>query len=1229
MDTIINWNCRGFKRNLDEVKNMLRDHDPLAFCFQETFIGPGKVINFRKYSSYHYHSLSTDGRSVGGVTIMIKKSVPHKQIMLNSNIQAVAVTISASKTITLCSIYLPPSFKVNLKDMADLVDQLPKPYLLVGDFNAHNVIWDGNSNVTENTKGKIIEKFIADHDLCIYNDGSPTYIHPASGSMTAIDLSLCSPSLFLNFDWTVHEDLCGSDHFPTFLKFNGVGNNDGVQRWRFKGADWPEFKNICSRELTPDLFRNVNDNKVEIFASSLHFVAEITIPKTAKVPKKLNKPWWNDACEQAVRDRIRALRIFKSNPTQENLDNFKLKYALARREIRESMRDSWKNYVSGLNSRTPIKKTWDMVRKILGKRQTPKINHLEKNGSFVTNKTDIANTIGESIAKNSSSDNYTKEFQRLKRMKENIRINFNSNNQESYNKTISLRELKEALKCAKDTAVGPDEIHYQIIKHLPSVSMETLLDVFNDVWLNARFPESWHQATIIPIAKPGKDPTNPNNYRPIALTSCLCKLFERIINKRLVFYLENNGIITECQSGFRKSKSTIDHIIRLESAVRQAFIKKEHLVTVYFDLEKAYDTTWKKGIMMDLHEAGLRGRLPLFISEFLEKRKFSVRIGSTLSDLYDQEEGVPQGSILSVTLFSMKINSIVGVISRGIDCSLYVDDFLICYNSKSMATIERQMQQCLKKIENWALENGFRFSSTKTVCMHFCQLRKFHHDPELKIYGNQIPLVKEYKFLGVVFDSKLSFIPHIKYIKNKGLKALNLLKTVSRMDWGADQEVLLRLYRSHIRSKLDYACIVYGSARPSYIKSLDTIHNQGIRICLGAFRTSPVESLYVASNEESLYRRRERLSVQYALKIKSTPVNPVYSCVFDPKYRDLFLNRPKTIPTFGIRVAGLMRDIDTSVISVSKYYDREHWTLKCPSPCYSLKGGKKSQTHPLEYMEKFNKVRHKYQNYDFIYTDGSKENERVGSAAVFANQVFLERLPNHASIFSGELHALKLALSLIDRSRYDHFVICSDSLSALQAIENMKLENPLVVEFLLQYNALIDDHKDIILCWVPSHIGIEGNDKADRGAKQALELDIQNIKIPYTDLYGVVKCKFKQQWQEFWDQQIENKLHAIQPTLGARSFSRRLRRRDELLINRVRIGHTYMSHKYLLHGEEKPFCIPCNEILTVKHILIDCVEFMHIRDRYFNVKTMKELINDVGIDILLRFISEAGLRYSL
>src|SRR4030088_1204527 len=130
----------------------------------------------------------------------------------------------------------------------------------------------------------------------------------------------------------------------------------------------------------------------------------------------------------------------------------------------------------------------------------------------------------------------------------------------------------------------------------------------------------------------------------------------------------------------------------------------------------------------------------------------------------------------------------------------------------------------------------------------FVRERGLHPDPVLSLNGKTIPVVGHTKCLGVVFDNKLSFVPHMHNLRNKCNKSLNFLKVVAHNDWGGDSETLLRLYRSLIRSKLDYACIVYGSARPTYLSMLDPVQNQALRLCLGAFRTSPVDSLQVEAN---------------------------------------------------------------------------------------------------------------------------------------------------------------------------------------------------------------------------------------------------------------------------------------------------------------------------------------------------------------------------------------------
>ena len=122
-------------------------------------------------------------------------------------------------------------------------------------------------------------------------------------------------------------------------------------------------------------------------------------------------------------------------------------------------------------------------------------------------------------------------------------------------------------------------------------------------------------------------------------------------------------------------------------------------------------------------------------------------------------------------------------------------------------------------------------------------------------------------------------------MKAKCLKALNLLKVLSHTSWGADRTTLLHLYRSLIRSKLDYGSIVYGSARKSYLQMLDTVHNQGLRLALGAFRTSPVSSLNVEADEPSLWLRREKLSLQYAIRLAANPSNPAFEVTFPPHFQ--------------------------------------------------------------------------------------------------------------------------------------------------------------------------------------------------------------------------------------------------------------------------------------------------------------------------------------------------------
>ena len=170
---------------------------------------------------------------------------------------------------------------------------------------------------------------------------------------------------------------------------------------------------------------------------------------------------------------------------------------------------------------------------------------------------------------------------------------------------------------------------------------------------------------------------------------------------------------------------------------------------------------------------------------------------------------------------------------------------------------------------------------------------------------------------------------------------------IGHTDWGADQKTLLCLYRALVRSKLDYGCIVYGASSSSILKKLDPIHHQGLRIALGAFRTSPVSSLYAKAQEMSLKSRRKKLSMNYVLKLKTCLDNPAYSCIFEPPNSKLFEGSSLTLP-LGLRVLPLFDDsgIDLDVVDDTTVSNTPFWSQSEPQICLSLTKHKKRYHKP-------------------------------------------------------------------------------------------------------------------------------------------------------------------------------------------------------------------------------------------------------------------------------------------
>ena len=345
----------------------------------------------------------------------------------------------------------------------------------MGDFNGHHTLL-GCEDV--NNRGQQLEDLILKNDL-ILND--------TSGTFTSIDLTLCSPSLFLDFSWKVGPDPCGNYHFPILLENDGPPSLERVQRWKLAKANWDQFQHLCSTRLQQSSISDADD-PMSLFTSILKDIAEETIPKTSAVPKRFSKPWFSDICKDAIKERNRALQRFKREPTEGNLNAYRIARAKARRDIRYSKKTSWRKYVSKMNSQTSVKSVRNRIRKIKGKDTSNTVHHLSVNDRDVTSHRDIANALADNISHNSSSPFSTDTFASVRKKADKQTITFSSDNDEVYNKPFSIEELRDALRRAHETSAAPNEINYQLLKHLPDVSLLLLLNIFNKVWISGDFP---------------------------------------------------------------------------------------------------------------------------------------------------------------------------------------------------------------------------------------------------------------------------------------------------------------------------------------------------------------------------------------------------------------------------------------------------------------------------------------------------------------------------------------------------------------------------------------------------------------------------------------------------------------------------------------------------------------------------------------------------------------------
>ncbi|XP_073962004.1 uncharacterized protein [Choristoneura fumiferana] len=688
------------------------------------------------------------------------------------------------------------------------------------------------------------------------------------------------------------------------------------------------------------------------------------------------------------------------------------------------------------------------------------------------------------------------------------------------------KQLLASLDHLKNSAPGPDSIPYAFLAKSGQVTKKYFLDLLNHFLDLGFVPEAWKKQIIIPLHKQGKDPLLPSSHRPIALSSCLLKILEHMIKKRLEWFVESNKILSKSQFGFRRGMGTMDSLSILTTDIRISLSRNEFLVGVFLDVSSAYDSVILSLLRDKLSKLSLPQKLTHFICNFLMERSIEVRHNGSHSTPRLIWQGLPQGSVLSPLLYSLYTHDLDEAVSPFCNILQYADDIALYASSHSVEVATCNLNQALFYLGEWLAVHGLSLSVSKCSVVPFTRKRSF---PPVEVaFNNQlIPVSKQVKFLGVTLDSRLSGCPHIDSTVKKCQSNINILRCLSGVWWGAHPYSQKLLYNAIVRSVLDYGSFILEPCNKVALGKLDKIQYQSLRVILGAMKSSPTNALQVEATDPPLYLRRQYLADRFFLRLSLLDDHPLL-----PKLQELsdlitdsgfWFNKNPPCLINSFRKFNNLPDPSFTCSLLPLFAHSYDALIFQPNIILNF-GITKNQ--PGANSSFLHNIENSWQGWSLLFTDASRlmVGGAVGSAVwIPKDSVILSfKCPPHTSVFTGELVAILEAVKYINAHGISNSIIFTDSLSGLQSITanpfSAKINYPLV---LLIRQSLFEAHLrnlEISLAWIPSHSGIRGNEVADAYAKEAIEIgSLDHSHCYFYDLFSAAKSDLTSLWLRHYE----------------------------------------------------------------------------------------------------------------
>lgn len=838
---VVYWNANGIQDKIIEFYEFLTENHIHIACLNETFLKPSMKLH--SHPEFTTHRLDRTDRPKGGVAIIVRRNIKHN-VLHNPQTSlceciGIEIPLQNGSKIQISSAYMPggtratPISTCYADDIRKLTNNSTS-YFVCGDFNSRHRHWNC---FRANQAGNILYNEYCNSNFLIKHPPTFTRIPNNSRSNpSTIDLVLT------NGLHPMSEPVCSptsSDHNAISFKIKIDGNVERVPERAsldYQNADWNVYRGIIHYHLPNNTsnFENITTTE-EIEANIDKFIKLIEHARDRAVPLAFHnyyKLCIPDELKQSIEIKNSFRRLWQT--TRDRL--IKCVVNLMEKDIKKSItiirNENWQYKLSDIKpSNQSVWKTSRMIKN--SNRAMPPLKTENKVHVSAEEKSKVIGKEFFGNHQNPLADNDIEFRNEVQDTVSNFLISSQSATCSDYPDEDEIRDIFQRLKNSK--APGVDRINNRLLKKLPLRGITYLLFIICSCLKLSYFPARWKHAKVIPIHKPNKDTSSSSSYRPISLLCSISKILERVILNRVNKFLEDNNTIPEEQHGFRKKFSTTHQLTKVIKQAKEELSTGSSTGIIMLDVEKAFDRVWHNGLLFKMINLRFPAYIINIIHEFLKERTFHVDINGAKSPIYKIPFGVPQGAVLSPTLYNIYTYDIPKFINTKL--ALFADDTAFFCSSPLVSVIIEALKSHANLIKNYMKKWKITINSQKTQALFITKrIKKELPGRKIKIFDTNVPWLNQCKYLGMILEKRLTFKHHIEYVISRANIAIKTLYPLISRKSKLHVNNKLLIYKLAIRPILTYACPSFISIAKCHLKKLQVLQNKALKMLLNKSR---------------------------------------------------------------------------------------------------------------------------------------------------------------------------------------------------------------------------------------------------------------------------------------------------------------------------------------------------------------------------------------------------------